>query len=115
MKKREYRDYLHDIVASINDVSLFIEGMRFKDFLLDKKTINAVVRSIEIIGEAAKHIPKSVKDKAPDIPWKEIVGMRNKIAHEYFGINNKIVWDTAKRYLPKLRTQMKKLIKQEKL
>jgi len=115
MKKREYRDYLHDIFESINDVASFIEGMSYKDFLLDKKTINAVVRSIEIIGEAANHIPKSVKDNSPDIPWKEIVGMRNKIAHEYFGINNKIVWDTAKRYLPKLRTQMKKLISQEKL
>jgi len=115
MKKREYRDYLHDIIESINDVASFIKGMSYKDFLLDKKTINAVVRSIEIIGEAAKHIPKSVKDKAPDIPWKEIVGMRNKIAHEYFGINNRIVWDTAKHYLPKLRTQMKKLINQKKL
>jgi uncharacterized protein with HEPN domain len=74
------------------------------------KTLNAVVRSIEIIGEAAKHIPKAIKDKAPEIHWKEIVGMRNKIAHEYFGIDNKIVWETAKRYLPKLKKQIDRIL-----
>lgn len=113
MKKREHRDYLNDILESIDDVKSFINGMKFKDFLLDKKTINAVVRSIEIIGEAAKHIPKSVSDKAPDVPWKEIVGMRNKIAHEYFGINIKIVWDTAKHYLPKLKKKVAAIQQQE--
>ena len=63
MKKREYRDYLNDILESINDVASFIKSMSYKEFILDKKTINAVIRSIEIIGEAAKHIPKSIKDK----------------------------------------------------
>ena len=115
MKKREYRDYLNDIFECINDVKSFIDGMTYKDFLLDKKTINAVVRSIEIIGEAAKHIPKSVRDKAPAVPWNDIVGMRNKIAHEYFGIDIKIVWDTAGKYLPKLGKQLAKIARQEKL
>ena len=87
--------------------------MRYKEFILDRKTLNAVVRSIEIIGEAAKHIPKTIRDKAPDIHWKEITGMRNKIAHEYFGIDNKIVWDTAKRYLPRLRKQIDLIIHRE--
>jgi uncharacterized protein with HEPN domain len=113
-RKREYRDYLNDIIEAITDVASFIEGMSYKEFLLDKKTFHAVVRSIEIIGEAAKQVPKSVRDKAPDIPWKEMVGMRNKIAHEYFGIDSKIVWDTAKRYLPKLRRQMLLLLRREK-
>lgn len=113
-RRREYRDYLNDISEAITDVASFIEGMNYKEFLLDRKTFHAVVRSIEIIGEAAKQVPKSVRDKAPDIPWKEIVGMRNKIAHEYFGIDNKIVWDTAKRYLPKLRRQMTQLVRREK-
>jgi len=106
MKKREYMDYLNDILDAITDVASFIKGMHYKEFILDRKTLNAVVRSIEIIGEAAKHIPKAIKDKAPEIHWKEIVGMRNKIAHEYFGIDNKIVWETAKRYLPKLKKQI---------
>jgi uncharacterized protein with HEPN domain len=115
VKKREYKDYLNDIFEAITDVASFIKGMSYKEFLLDKKTFNAVVRSIEIIGEAAKQVPKAVRDKASDIPWKEIVGMRNKIAHEYFGIDSKIVWDTAKRYLPKLRKQMLQLVRREKI
>ena len=81
MKKREFRDYLDDILGSVDDVEVFIRGMSYEEFLRDRKTINAVVRSIEIIGEAARHIPKSIRDKAPDVPWKEIVGMRNKVAH----------------------------------
>lgn len=99
MRKREHRDYLNDIVECIDDVKSFINGMTYKEFILDKKTINAVVRSIEIVGEAVKHIPKSIRDKAPDVPWKDIVGMRNKVAHEYFGVDIKIVWDTAKNSL----------------
>lgn len=112
MKKRDYRDYLNDIAESINDAISFIKGMTFKEFVLDKKTINAVVRSIEIIGEASNNIPKSVRNKAPEIPWTEIRGMRNRIAHEYFGIDNKIVWDTVKHDLPKLKPQLSALLRQ---
>lgn len=113
MNKREYRDYLNDISLSIKDVKSFIKGMGRNDFLNDRKTVNAVVRSIEIIGEAAKHIPKSIRDKTPDIPWQKIVGMRNKITHEYFGVDNNIVWKTAKHFLPKLGTQISKLIRED--
>jgi uncharacterized protein with HEPN domain len=115
MKKREYMDYLLDIYNSINDVDSFIKGMTYKDFILDRKTSNAVIRSIEVIGEAAHQIPKNIQDKYPSIPWKEMIGMRNKIIHEYFGINYKIVWKTAKQSIPKLKTQLAKVIKQERL
>lgn len=115
MKKREYMDYLLDIFNSINDVESFIKGLTYKDFIQDRKTSNAVVRSIEIIGEAVRQIPKSVRDKDPSIPWKDMIGMRNKIIHEYFGVNYKIVWKTAKQSLPKLKTRISKLIMQEKL
>jgi len=106
MKRREYGDYIDDIVVSIGDVEEFIHGMTYDEFLRDKKTVNAVVRSIEVIGEAAKHIPKSIKDKSPDIPWKEIIGMRNKVTHEYFGVDNKIVWNTAAKFFPVLKIQL---------
>jgi uncharacterized protein with HEPN domain len=75
------------------------------------KKIYAVVRALEIIGEAAKSIPKEVKKKYPNIPWDKIVGMRNKIAHEYFGIDVKIVWTTATKDIPQLKEEMKKIIK----
>jgi uncharacterized protein with HEPN domain len=77
MKKRNYQDYLKDILDSINDI---------EEFKKDKKTINAVVRSIEVMGEATKNIPKSLRNKHKEIPWKKIVGMRDKLIHEYFGI-----------------------------
>ncbi|MBF0320508.1 MAG: DUF86 domain-containing protein [Nitrospirae bacterium] len=112
MKKREYRDYLDDIAESIDDAISFIEGMVFEEFIMDKKTINAVVRSIEIIGAASGHIPKSIRDKAPDMPWAEMKGMRNRIAYEYFGVDNKIVWNTVKHNLPKLKQQVVNLISQ---
>lgn len=112
MKKREHRDYLLDILNSIEDVEAFIKDMTYEDFFLDKKTSNAVVRSIEIIGEAARQIPRSVKDKDPSVPWEKMVGMRNKISHEYFGVDYKIVWKTAKQSLPKLKTKIARLIRQ---
>lgn len=115
MSKREFRDYIEDIFQAIEDVETFIKGMNYKDFFNDRKTVHAVVRCIEIIGEAAKNIPKTIKDKSPDIAWSEIVGMRNKIAHEYFGVNYRIVWRTARHYLPKLKTQLSRLIKRERL
>ncbi|MBF0567159.1 MAG: DUF86 domain-containing protein [Nitrospirae bacterium] len=112
MKKREYRDYLNDIAESIDDAISFIKDMTYKEFITDKKTIYAVVRSIEIIGEASSHIPKLIRDKAPDMPWSEMKGMRNRIAHEYFGIDNKITWDTVEHDLPKLKPQIAELIRQ---
>jgi len=71
MKERDYRDYIQDIIESIKEVDSFIMGMDFEDFANDKKTINAVIRSIEVIGEATKQIPKSIRIKYPFIPWKE--------------------------------------------
>ncbi|WP_255317286.1 HepT-like ribonuclease domain-containing protein [Candidatus Magnetobacterium casense] len=109
---REYRDYINDIAESIDDAISFVEGMTYPEFQKDRKTINAVVRSLEIIGEASRHIPKSIKDKAPNIPWSEITGMRNRIAHEYFGIDNKVVWDVVNEYLPKLKPEIAELIRQ---
>jgi uncharacterized protein with HEPN domain len=86
MKKRNYQDYLKDILDSINDIEEFIRNMSFEEFKKDKKTINVVVRSIEVMGEATKNIPKSLRNKHKEIPWKKIVGMRDKLIHEYFGI-----------------------------
>ena len=84
MIKRVYTDYVQDMLDSINDIENFIEGMNFDDFKNDRKTINAVIRSIEVIGEASKKIPKSIRERHPDIPWKKIAGMRDKLIHEYF-------------------------------
>jgi uncharacterized protein with HEPN domain len=113
VKRREYRDYLKDIYDAINDIATFIEGMTYEDFLNDKKTINAVIRSVEVIGEASKQLPKAVRDTNPRIPWKKMAGMRNKVIHEYFGVDIEIVWKTAKKQIPALKKKIFALLKHE--
>ncbi|MDH7606652.1 MAG: DUF86 domain-containing protein [Candidatus Bathyarchaeota archaeon] len=103
MRKRDYRNYLQDIIESINDIEDFTKNMSFEDFARDKKTINAVIRSLEVIGEAAKSVPKSFRDKYPSIPWRKMAGMRDKMIHEYFGVDVRILWETIKRDIPPLK------------
>lgn len=111
MKRRDYRDYLQDIIDSINDIESFIRGMSFEGFKKDRKTINAVVRSIEIIGEATKRISKTLKDKHREVPWKKMTGMRDKLIHEYFGVDVEILWKTAKDDIPPLKQLVQTLLK----
>jgi uncharacterized protein with HEPN domain len=110
MKKREYRDYLKDILDSINDIESFVGDMSFEDFKRDKKTIYAVVRGIEVMGEAAKKIPKTLKDKYREIPWKKMAGMRDKLIHEYFGVDVEILWKTIKDDLPSVKPLVQELL-----
>ena len=111
MKKREYRDYLHDILDAVNDVESFVEGMSFEQFEKDRKTLNAVVRSIEIIGEAAKNIPVDMREKYGKLPWKKMIGMRDKVIHGYFGVEIKTVWNTVKNDLPPLKQLVQKMLR----
>ena len=110
--KREYYDYIKDIVDSINDIEEFVKGMEFGDFERDRKTINAVIRSLEIIGEAAKKIPERLRKKFPDIPWKEMAGMRDKLIHEYHGVDLEIVWTVIKEELPPLKPKFEKMLEE---
>ena len=111
MKKRECRDYLQDILGSVGDIEDFVEGMSFEQFAVDRKTLNAVVRSMEIIGEAARNIPASVREKYGEVPWKRMIGMRNKVIHGYFGVNVKTLWNTVKDDLPPLKQLVQKMLK----
>jgi len=110
MKNKDYRDYFQDILDSVNEIDAFVKGMTFADFTKDKKTINAVVRSIEVIGEAAKNIPPATRIKYPDIPWKKMAGMRDKLIHEYFGIDLGIIWQTTKTDIPMLKQPIANII-----
>ena len=92
--------YLEDIRTSMNRISEYIEGLDFNTFKKDYKTVDAIIRNFEIIGEASKNLPDFIKDQNPNIPWQEMYYLRNKVSHEYFGIDYEIIWDVAKNYLP---------------
>jgi uncharacterized protein with HEPN domain len=109
--KREYGDYVEDIVNSVNKVMKFTKDMRYSDFMKDEKTVFAVVRALEIIGEAAKNIPESLRRKYPDIPWKDMSGMRDRLIHEYFGVKLDVVWDTVRSELPELEPKFQKILR----
>lgn len=95
--------YVKDIIQNMVDAEEFIQGLSYEIFISDKKTFNAVVRSIEVIGEAVKSIPDSVRSRYTDIPWKEMAGMRDKLIHFYFGVDQEAVWVTAKERIPAIR------------
>jgi uncharacterized protein with HEPN domain len=101
---REYTDYLKDILEASEKVQQFVEGMDFEKFSRDPKTVYAVIRALEIIGEASKKIPETTKRQNPDVPWRAMAGIRDKLIHEYFGMNLQVVWNTVKEDIPKLKS-----------
>lgn len=110
--KEEFLDYVEDIIEAMDDAMSFVEGIEYDDFSKDKKTIYAVVRAIEIIGEAVKKLPDRVKEGYPEIPWKDMAGMRDKLIHEYFGVDLRRVWNTVRRDIPSLKPLFDKILEE---
>ena len=102
--------YVKDVIQNMLDAEEFIQGLSYEAFISDKKTFNAVVRSIEVIGEAVKNIPDSVRNRYSDIPWKEMAGMRDKLIHFYFGVDKEAVWVTVKERIPTIRPIFEKIL-----
>jgi len=100
--KRDCRVYLRDILQAFRNAQQFVGRMSYEEFLSDRKTISAVVRELEIVGEATKQLPASVRRKYPQIPWLDMAGMRDKLIHFYFGVDMEIVWETVKGRIPEL-------------
>ena len=107
--KRDAGLFIEDILQSINDIESFSKGLDMDAFTNDRLKQNAVIRSLEIIGEAVKNIPDSFRNKYPKIPWKDISGFRDILSHAYFSINISRVWNIIKKDLPNLKKEIKKI------
>ena len=105
-----YIDYVKDTLEAIEKAVKFVEGVGYEEFTRDDKTIYAVIRALEIVGEAAKKIPQDVKDNHAEIPWREIAGMRDKLIHDYFGVNLVVVWKAVSEDLPVLEPLLRRML-----
>ena len=106
--------FLDDIQLSMRRIAEYIKGYDFIKFKKDHKTVDAVVRNFEIIGEASKRLSDKIKAKYPEVPWQEMYYLRNRISHEYFGVDYEVIWDIAKNYLQDNKIQIDLIIEKEK-
>lgn len=111
--KREKRDstqFLEDILEAIDDTEMFVKEMEFNEFSNDKKTVYAVMKALEIIGEATKNLPDTLKDEYPEVPWKFMAGIRDKVVHGYFVVDLPIIWSTTKKDVPSLKALIEEIL-----
>ena len=109
--KRDYRHYISDILDCIQKIKLFVGDMIYEEFVEDDKTASAVVKKIEIIGEAAKNVPKEIREKYSELPGSDMARMRDKTIHFYFGTDYEIVWRVIKDRLPEIEPRIVRILK----
>jgi uncharacterized protein with HEPN domain len=107
---REFLDFVEDILDAIEKTELLIEGVSYEQFEADFRINFAVIRALEIIGEASKRLPDSLREKYPEIPWKGMAGMRDRIIHGYDNVDYQIVWEVVKKDIPAIKPYVQKIL-----
>ena len=115
MSPRSWRIRAQDILNAISEIEVFISEHKTQEsFLIDTKAVRAVTGCLIVIGEAANHLPQGLKEKYSVIRWDQIRGMRNRLTHEYFSVDDSVIWKTAKTRLPIFKVQIQKMLDQDK-
>lgn len=109
---RDYLLYLEDIQLALERIDRYVLGLSFETFSADEMRVDAVVRNLETVGEAVKHLPEDIRAMSPDTPWKQIAGLRDVLTHAYFSVNLTLLWDIITNEAPALRSEAKRLIAQ---
>ena len=112
MKDRPYGLFLEDIISSILKIRKYIEGTSYDAFQDDNLTVDAVLRNLEIIGEASRNVPPEIRSRYPDVPWARMIGLRNIVSHEYFGIDLSIIWRIITVNLPETMPSIEEMIRE---
>lgn len=110
MTARNYKMFIEDILESIEKIESYIHGLSYKRFVAKGMVVDAVIRNLEIIGEASRNIPDSIRGNHPEIQWKKMVGLRNIATHAYFGIDLEIIWKIVKENLPETKKEIVELL-----
>ncbi len=111
MSKRDVKLFLHDILECIEKIERYTRNLNFEDFIKNDMVVDAVIRNLEIIGEAVKNIPPEVRSRYPEIPWKQIASFRDVVIHHYFGVDLNIVWTVIRKHLKELKPKIKRILK----
>jgi uncharacterized protein with HEPN domain len=113
MNNHEPTNFLKDILDSIERIENYVLDLDYEDFSNDQKTVDAVIRNLEVIGEATKNISEEFRNKHPNLPWREMAGMRDKLIHGYFDVMYSIIWETVKNDLPLIKSKIIEILGEE--
>ena len=108
--KRQYADYLSDILDSVQKARRFLKGVKFDAFAANDEKVFAVMQALEIIGEAVKNLPRSIRERYPEVSWRDVARMRDKLIHQYFRVNVRLLWETVRKDLPSLQMTVERML-----
>ncbi|MBL7073757.1 DUF86 domain-containing protein [candidate division KSB1 bacterium] len=111
MKRRTYKLFVEDIMEAMDKIERYIKGLAYETFVNNEMVVDAVIRNMEIIGEASRNIPEDVRGKFPDIPWGRMIGLRNIAIHEYFGVDLSIIWEIVTKNIPETKPMVAAMLK----